>query len=141
MNMSVLLWLVPGLLCGLLTLGGVGGGGYWVYESNTAVQKHEADVKDAQDKLDRQKKNFNPNEEDRLSQKFNEAQVDLENSRRTRLLASIITSTALIPALLTLICLVMGTLRFMQKTPEPKPDDEESDDEPPAKPRKAKSTE
>ncbi|MBM3993671.1 MAG: hypothetical protein FJ303_05900 [Planctomycetes bacterium] len=142
MNSSVIMWLSGGVLFGLLTLAGAGGGGYWVYQCQAGVKQLESDVQDAQNKFDRQRKQWNPKEAERLEQKLRETEVELENSRRTRLLSIMVASAAIIPAFLTLIFLVMASIRFMQKAPEPMAETDVADEEPEpaAKPRKSNAS-
>ena len=139
MRVSAILWLVPGLLCGLVTLAGCGGGGYWVYETHSDVEKFQDEVTKETDLLEKRKKGFK-NVGDDFKQGVHKAEVELQNAERSRLIAAIVTATSLIPALMTLAFLGMAGVKFMQKDKKPMVEVEiEEDGEPPANQSRARS--
>ena len=131
MRKSAILWLIPGLLFGLITLAGIGVGGYYVNQAHTQVVKFEKDVDDAKAAHDKAKNAPMPDAGriNKLSHDVHVAEVDTENAKRDRIIAATVSSTVVIPGLLALVFMVMAVMRFMQKPKPPKDADDDEDEE------------
>ena len=132
MRKSAILWLIPGILFGLITLGGLAAGGYWIHLTHSKVQEFSEKVDDRKKEVERLKASKRAQDLpklDQAEQSLHNETVEVANAERDRLIAIIVTSTAVIPGLLTLVFLVMGMLRFMQKPKQPRSADEEEEDE------------
>jgi hypothetical protein len=149
---SGILWSAGGLVFGLITLIGLGGGGYWAYHTHTVVQEFQSGVDKDKDELDALKKRpfLNPIQSEKLDRRINEGEVNVQNAQRDRMIAVIVACSAtIIPGVMALALLGMGVVRFLQKPKKKKADEDEKDEEdeeeeeaeePPARKAKAKRT-